>query len=77
MRKISLMLTALFALSGCDTEFYQARHVIKKGAIYSEICVDGVVYLRSGSQFLTPKINKDAMPHTCMMSHGDKRATYQ
>lgn len=67
MKKTALILTALLALTGCDAEFRQTKQIIKPGAIYSEICVDGVIYLRSGNGYLTPKINRDAMPVGCDM----------
>lgn len=65
MKKTTLILTALLALTACDAEFRQTKQIIKPGAIYSEICIDGVVYLRSGNSYLTPKINRDAIPVSC------------
>lgn len=67
MEKTAIILTALFALSGCNDEFYQTGQFVKTGAIYSEICVDGVIYLRSGNGYLTPKMNRDAMLVECVL----------
>lgn len=54
--KTAMILTALLGLSACgDTNFN-----------YSEICVDGVVYLRSPNGNLTPKINAEFYPYTCV-----------
>lgn len=54
MRKTTLILTA-FLLVGCG-----------KNLNYRELCVDGVVYLQSYNGSLTPKINADFYPYTCM-----------
>ncbi len=39
--------------------------IIKRTDFYSEICVDGVVYLRSPNGALTPKVNADFYPYIC------------
>ena len=63
MAKIGLMMTALFVLTGCE----QNHQLIKGGSLYQEFCIDGVVYLRATNYGgLTPKINADFMPYTCV-----------
>ncbi|MDO4626909.1 MAG: hypothetical protein Q4A81_06350 [Pasteurellaceae bacterium] len=59
MKKLTLILTALL-LAGCDDPSIQ-----KQTWAYAEICIDGVVYLRSPNGSLTPKINADFYPYTC------------
>ena len=59
MRKTTLILTA-FLLAGCDDGMIQ-----KQTWAYAELCISGVVYLRSPNSSLTPKINADFYPYTC------------
>ncbi|SUB23899.1 MULTISPECIES: hypothetical protein [Avibacterium] len=59
MRKTTLIFTALL-LAGCDDGMVQ-KHTWS----YAELCIDGVVYLRSPNGNLTPKINADFYPYTC------------
>ena len=59
MKKATLILSALF-LAGCDDGMIQ-----KQTWAYSELCISGVVYLRSPNGSLTPKINADFYPYTC------------
>ncbi|MCK9087374.1 hypothetical protein MZA34_07570 [Haemophilus influenzae] len=63
MKKATLILSALFLagfLAGCDDGMIQ-----KQTWAYSELCISGVVYLRSPNGSLTPKINADFYPYTC------------
>lgn len=59
MKKTLVVLTAFF-LAGCDDAMIQ-----KQTWVYTEICVSGVVYLRSSNGSLTPKVNADFYPYTC------------
>lgn len=63
--KNCLILTACLSVLGCDESRFQSKQIIKQGSLYSEICIDGVVYLRAYNGNLTPKVNADFYPHTC------------
>lgn len=60
MKKLTLICTALL-LVGCDSEIKVQKHTWA----FQEICVDGVVYLRTSSGGITPKVNADFYPYTC------------
>lgn len=62
--KLGGLVTACWVLSGCEPPNSQGI-AIKQTFYYREICVDGVVYLRSGNGYLTPKVNKDFYPYVC------------
>lgn len=67
--KNSLMLTACLTLAACDVPNDGLTH----NYFYREICVDGVIYLRSPNGNLTPKINADFYPYQCKkeeLNHG-------
>ena len=66
MRKTTLILTALL-LVGCDDVVIQ-----KQTWAYSELCISGVIYLRSPNGNLTPKINADFYPYTCVAKQQGK-----
>lgn len=59
--KNSLILTVCLALTACDFPDDGLTH----NYFYREICVDGVIYLRSPNGNLTPKINADFYPYQC------------
>lgn len=59
--KFWLNLTACIALVGCEVP----DNGLKQTFYYQEICVDGVIYLRSSNGSLTPKVNADFYPFTC------------
>ncbi|MFD1805580.1 membrane lipoprotein lipid attachment site-containing protein [Pasteurella oralis] len=61
MQKILFILTALFALSSCEQNIETT---------IEQTCIDGVVYLvyQDGEQRgITPKVNADYLPYTCVM----------
>lgn len=58
-----LILTACLSAVGCEV----ADDGLNATYYYREICVDGVVYLRSPNGNLTPKVNADFYPITCVM----------
>lgn len=60
--KFFAYLTACLIIAGCEK-----AQVEKSTTAYAEICVDGVIYLRSGSGFLTVKVNADYYPVTCVI----------
>lgn len=67
--KNCLILTACLALTACDFSNNGLTH----NYFYREICVDGVIYLRSPNGNLTPKINADFYPYQCKteeLNHG-------
>lgn len=60
------ILMALIAAGlGCWIAIYDFKLEQRQKHCYQEICVDGVVYLRSGNGYLTPKVNKDFYPYVC------------
>lgn len=70
MKTLALLLAALCLLSGCDAQAQSGRAILKKHDYeIKEVCIDGVVYLifdqynRGG---ITPKINADFYPYTCV-----------
>ncbi|TNG91329.1 hypothetical protein FHQ28_08635 [Pasteurellaceae bacterium USgator11] len=63
MMKILLILTALLGLTACS----EPVQIDKQTTMYSEICIDGVVYLRSSNGNITPKINAEFYPYTCVL----------
>lgn len=62
MVKILLILTALLGVFALWSGYSPGTG----NPYYSEICVDGVVYLRSYNGNLTPKINAEFYPYTCV-----------
>ncbi|NNI07704.1 hypothetical protein [Pasteurella multocida] len=54
-------LPGCWVLAGCDL----ADDGLAHNYYYREICVDGVIYLRSPNGNLTPKINTDFYPYQC------------
>lgn len=65
--KFFAYLTACLSVVGCDV----ADDGLNATYYYREICVDGVVYLRSPNGNLTPKVNSDFYPMTCVMKEKD------
>ncbi|QIM63682.1 hypothetical protein A1D29_10475 [Pasteurellaceae bacterium Orientalotternb1] len=58
--KFFAYLTACIGLMGCEPLSLE-KHTF----LYNEMCIDGVIYLRSPNGNLTPKVNADFYPHTC------------
>lgn len=59
LAKYLCFLPSCLLLVGCDLPDNGLEH----NYYYSEICVDGVIYLRSPNGNLTPKINADFYPY--------------